>query len=80
MEGETSQGEYIGCVAAAGGVTGYSAADGLKDERDDVAGYEAEVEVFGREACVLGAEVGDYFGDLNVDCCAEEDWADGDAD
>lgn len=53
---------------------GHAAADGLDDERDDVAGAEdPEVEAWFEEGG-LPAEQADEFAEEDVDACCEEGW------
>ena len=59
LEGETGDGDVDGSLAAAGGLRGEGAANGLEDEGEDVAGDEEPVVEFGGETGVLRAEVDD---------------------
>ena len=59
LEGEAREGDVDGPFVSAGRGGGGGAADGLEDEREDVAGDEDPIVEFGGEAGVFLAEVAD---------------------
>ena len=82
LEGETGDHDVVarfGVLVGVGGGGGHAAAEGLEDEREDVAGDEDARVREGFDAGVFGAEGDDDAGEGEVDAGGEEGGGDGEA-